>query len=305
MPKKLTTEEIVSKFKQVHGDKYDYSLVVYKGSKTEVEIICPTHGVFRQTPNNHLKPQDCPLCKHRGYKYTKEEYINVATLKHNGKYDYSLVDYNNIESEIQIICPTHGVFSQNAHNHLRGSGCPDCAGRKRKTKEAFERDARKIHGDKYNYSLVEYISNKKEVNIICPKHGVFPQKPNKHLLGEGCPSCKHSKLEEEISVFLKFNNIDFKEQYNRQWLGLQRLDFYLPKYNIAIECQGEQHFIPIEGWGGETTFASIVKRDELKAKKCKENLVRILYYGNKQHQKYDTSLITDKNKLLEEILKSK
>ena len=62
-----------------------------------------------------------------------------------------------------------------------------------KTTEQFIEDAHKVHGDKYDYSKVNYINNKIKVVIICPKHGEFTQTPNKHLLGRGCPKCKNEQ----------------------------------------------------------------------------------------------------------------
>lgn len=110
----------------------------------------------------------------------------------------------------------------------------------------FVRRARVIHGDKYDYSKVVYVNSKTKVCIICKEHGEFWQKTSDHLQGCGCPKCNRSHLEEEIASLLTENNIEYIEQYSDSFLkngkGLQRVDFYLPKYRIAIECQGEQHF---------------------------------------------------------------
>ena len=59
---KLTTEQWIQKANLIHHNKYDYSLVDYVTSKLKVKIICKHHGVFEQTPANHLRPQSCPLC---------------------------------------------------------------------------------------------------------------------------------------------------------------------------------------------------------------------------------------------------
>lgn len=139
------------------------------------------------------------------------------------------------------------MFYMTPSNHLQGQCCPKC---KYETlsanfslgKEEFIEIARQVHGDKYDYSKVEYINNHTDICIICPKHGEFWQRPINHINGNGCPKCKSSHLEVEIRKFLIENNIEFCEQKRFEWLGRQSLDFYLPKHNIAIECQGIQHF---------------------------------------------------------------
>ena len=131
----------------------------------------------------------------------KEEFIEKARLIHGDKYDYSLVDYKNNKTKIEIICPIHGVFFQKPNGHLsRKNGCPKCVG-KNKTTEEFIEKAKLIHGDKYDYSLVDYKNRRTKIKIICPIHGTFEQFPNDHLNGSGCPECsgvKHYTTKEFI-----------------------------------------------------------------------------------------------------------
>ena len=118
----------------------------------------------------------------------------------------------------------------------------------------FIKKYRKIHGDKYDYSKVDYINNHTKVCIICPEHGEFWQVPNNHLNGYGCPKCVMSHMENNISQLLNRNDIKYIPQCTFEWLKYKNnlyLDFYLPDYNIAIECQGEQHFEPVEHFGGK------------------------------------------------------
>ena len=112
--------------------------------------------------------------------------------------------------------------------------------------EEFIKRAREVHGDKYDYSKVEYVNSRTKICIICPKHGEFWQLPTGHLDGYGCPFCNERNLEKETREFLTKQNINFEFQKHFDWLGRQSLDFYLPDYNIAIECQGSQHFEPNE-----------------------------------------------------------
>ena len=127
--------------------------------------------------------------------------------------------------------------------------------------EEFIKKAKEVHGDKYDYSKVEYINAKTKVCIICPIHGEFLQIPKHHLKGCGCPSCNNSHLEKNIKLFLENNNINFEQQKRFKWLGKQSLDFYLPKYNIVIECQGIQHFKEIDFFGGIKSYEYTIKND--------------------------------------------
>ena len=147
------------------------------------------------------------------------------------------------------------------------------------TKEDFIKRAREIHENKYDLSKVKYVNNHTKVCIICPEHGEFWQTVSMHLQGNGCPKCKQSHLEKEIEIFLEKNNIKYVYQKRFDWLGLQSLDFYLPDYNIAIECQGEQHFNEVLFFKN-VTLEKRIKLDERKYDLCKEHNINILYYTN-------------------------
>ena len=129
--KRSSTEQFIRKAILIHGDLYDYSKVDYKHSQSKVIIICPIHGEFNQTPNNHLKGQGCPKCANisTGVRINSstEEFIQKAILIHGeGKYDYSKVDYKHSLSKVIIVCQIHGEFEQSPNNHLNGRGCPKC-----------------------------------------------------------------------------------------------------------------------------------------------------------------------------------
>ena len=122
-------------------------------------------------------------------KMTNSEFIAKARKIHNEKYDYSKVEYINNRTKVCIICPIHGEFWQTPNAHLNGQDCPKCKGKIKLTLEKFIEKAKKVHGDKYDYSKVEYINNHTKVCIICPIHGEFWQTPQHHLKGVGCPKC--------------------------------------------------------------------------------------------------------------------
>jgi superfamily II DNA or RNA helicase len=197
MPKKMTTEEFIAKARKVHGDKYDYSKVEYKGSKEKVCIICPEHGDFWQLPSNHLKCCGCPECG-GNVKMTTSDFIAKARDIHGNKYDYSKVNYVNADTKVCIICPEHGAFLQTPSNHLLGKGCSKCgiennANKKRLSTEDFIRRAIETHGNKYDYSKVEYVDSQTPVCIVCPEHGEFWQVPTIHWNGAQCPKCASEK----------------------------------------------------------------------------------------------------------------
>lgn len=120
-------EGFISDAKRVHGDTFDYSLSSYTSSHVKVKIICKTHGIFEQTPANHLTGFGCGRCAGNVTK-TTEEFIIGSKAFHGEKYDYSLAEYTKAHDKVKIICKLHGVFEQSPDNHLHGKGCPVCAG---------------------------------------------------------------------------------------------------------------------------------------------------------------------------------
>ncbi len=205
------TEKFICKSKKTHGDKYDYSLVDYVNNKTKVKIICPTHGIFEQTPKLHKSGYGCKKCTiDSGVYHTKKKSLNNFIIEskriHGDKYDYSLVDYVNNKTKVKIICPTHGIFEQTPLQHITlKQNCKLCVIDSYKgDRELFIEKSRKTHGDKYDYSLVEYINNKTKVKIICPTHGIFVQRPDNHISGNCCPVC--SLIERRIKMISIIND---------------------------------------------------------------------------------------------------
>lgn len=311
--KKLTKEDVLARCKQIYEDKYDYSKINYKNYDTKIVVICPKHGEFEIRPDHFFNGCGCPKCGHEkgGEKIslTKDEFVDSAKKTHGNKYDYSKVEYINAKTKICIICPEHGEFWQTPDAHMRGANCPKCnivRNYKYSIKEFVEK-SKKIHGDKYDYSKAEYVNYKTPLCIICPEHGEFWQKPRDHFKGCGCPSCDESKLEREVKLFLDKNNIKYEREKRFEWLRYKYplvIDFYLPEYNIAIECQGEQHFKDRKFFENYS-FEKRIEMDNLKFELCKKNGLKMLYYSKKYllpngWDKYD--IITNKEKLLEKIL---
>ena len=118
-------EYFIIRARQIHGDRYDYTLSNYTGAHEKLKIICSEHGEFFQTPSSHLSGKGCGKCS-TSVLYSNEDIIELFIAKHGDKYDYSKIDYQGIKSTITIICPVHGEFKQRASNHLNGRGCQIC-----------------------------------------------------------------------------------------------------------------------------------------------------------------------------------
>jgi hypothetical protein len=128
-------------------------------------------------------------------KLTIQSFMDRSQKVHNNFYDYSLVDYKNTKTKVTIICPKHGEFEQAPGDHMNGRGCKSCQYEKLKSTHAksltqFVEEANEVHEGKYSYKNSIYTNNKIQVKITCPVHGDFQQRPNNHLNGEGCPTCK-------------------------------------------------------------------------------------------------------------------
>ena len=303
-------EGFIQKAKEIHGDKYDYSKVEYINNHTKVCIICPEHGEFWQKPIHHTQGKGCPYCGGTK-KLTTKEFIKRANEIHKEKYDYSKVEYKTTETKVCIICPEHGEFWQTPHAHLAGQNCPKCCGNIKLSTEEFIKRANEIHKEKYDYSKVDYLGADTKVCIICPEHGEFWQTPHNHISGkQGCPECntsKNSKIVQKIETILKEFNIQYIKEKTFDWLKNKShmyLDFFLPDYNVGIECHGLQHFEPVEYFGGKIEYDRRYEMDKLKYKLCSEHDIKIYYFTDIDSE-YFEKLYFNENHLIEDICKQK
>lgn len=223
-------------------------------------------------------------------KLSTEEFIQRAKQKYSSEnYDYSKVEYINSRSKVCIICPKHGEFWKQANSFLKDSGCPSCGLeqvglRRRDTLEDFIKKANKTHGNKYDYSKVVYTLANNKVEIICPIHGSFMQKPGDHIHGRGCPRCNDSKGERIISTYFQDNQINYIPQYkiggkfkSKKFI---KVDFYLPDVNYIVEYNGRQHYMPVNFKNdqslAEHNFILQQKRDQELREYCLENNINLL-----------------------------
>lgn len=373
-----TREQVIKMCKEVHGDKYDYSITEGVQNKLgKIKYICPIHGVREQMFHNHLQGKECSECAKKKcgayHRFTNENFFEKAKKKHNledydwtnfdvdnrdekgrvefcckkhGKYldwpsnfikgygchvcygkskddddvreelsrlhpelDFSKTKYSEHDEKyrIRVMCPKHGEQLINYYNLINGQGCYYCgretiAFKNTITNEELIRRGKEIFGEEYTYEHLDMYNRDEngKITITCPKHGDFKILPTNFFRGVGCPVCAESSLEGEMRRFLGDNNVEFVPYKKFDWLGKQHLDFYLPEYNVAIECQGGQHFKPVDVFGGDDGFAKTVALDMKKKKLCKENGVKIFYYANERYN-FPYKVFMKKERLLEEV----
>lgn len=347
MSKKLTLEKIINRFKERYGDFYDYSKVNYINIDTPIIITCPYHGQFFKTPYNFLKGQECEYClefeamKKKGVKkygtkfdYSKakpfyfgnkvkvpiicsnhgminitfsqhlrkegcgcykcgkekaikkrneryaEKYKEKIIKKYGDKFDLSRLEYKGSKEKVIIICKKCGkIMERSPFTKFR---CSDCSAKeKAKTAEQFITDAKKVHGESYDYSLINYINAKTPVKIICKRcKEQFYQTPNNHLKGKGCSCCKKYKGEEKINIWLKTNNI--AKERNKKFDNLKdknklSYDFFIESKNIAIEYNGIQHYEFTSIYHKNLhDFHKQLHHDWLKRKYARDNEIKIV-----------------------------
>ena len=257
---RLDTDEFIRRAREVHRDKYDYSRVDFKNSKTKVKIICPEHGPFKQNPANHLQGQGCILCgfKNAGQYHKKDTdtFINEARAVHGDRYDYSLTEYKGAREKLTIICPKHGPFEQVAHVHLRGdsgAGCEKCsyeerAENARMTFDEFVKRSKENHNELYDYSVAkkQFVDASTKITIICPKHGAFKQSAINHANGQGCSKCGAERTTEALSKstedFIREARVVHGDKYD-----YSKTEYVNANTNVKIICPEDGEFEQIPG----------------------------------------------------------
>lgn len=225
MAKQITTIDFIEKSNEIHKSKYTYNKTIYVKSIEKVIITCPEHGDFEQTPQMHLRGSGCNKCGAiRGGQTNRKdlrELLEECHSMHNNKYKYNFANYTSVNKKYEIICPKHGSFMQRLSSHLSGVGCKKCA--KTKTTQQFIEDAKLVHNDKFDYSVVEYVNSHIKINIICRQHGIFSMRPHSHLSGNGCPTC----ATETRILILKRNEDIFSKSGYKTIAGNRECTFYI------------------------------------------------------------------------------
>jgi hypothetical protein len=245
----LSQKEFIEKAHEKHGDIYDYSLVKYKNYSSKIEIICKTHGKFIQMAGNHLQGHHCQQCS--SIKYTNETFLQKAREIHGDTYDYSLVDFVNIDTPVSIICKEHGEFKTTGKTHIKGSICKKCVLKKQSedrsfTSEQFIEKARIVHGDKYDYNKTNYVNIRTKIVITCKTHGDFLQKAHSHIYGCGCRKCAKNSYSQVsirwLSFMSKYDGVFIQHAENDGEFSIpntkMKADGYCKETNTIYEFHG-------------------------------------------------------------------
>ena len=305
--RKEISDMMMKKIKEVWKDKdYDLSNAEYIKSDVPIKVICNKHKyAFYPLPSNILnKHTICPKCAIEKntdrQRKTFDTFIKEAREIHGDKYEYDESTYGKkVDDDIRIICPEHGEFWQSPHSHIgQKQGCPFCGKirgglKHRSDAEEVLNKIKELHKhDNYSYEKFSYEEGVNTyIDIYCHKtysngkeHGYFRQMIQNHIAGQGCPRCRSSHLERLIKNALmdkEFGKIDEWKRF--EWLGKLSLDFYLSEYNIAIECQGSQHYLKDHFM---KDLEVVQERDLRKKKLCKEHGLTLLYFTEPNLMKY-------------------
>ena len=312
-------EQFITNAIKIHGDRYDYSKSIYTGCENKLIIICKEHGEFEQQPNNHLYGKGCPSCGRYNFINSRrsnlDEFLQKAVEMHKNLYDYSKVEYVNADTKVEIICKEHGIFYQTPSGHLQGKGCYNCKGKKitekkTSTQEEFIEKSKKIHGEKYDYSITEYINSKSNVNITCKEHGIFIIRANAHInSNQGCAKCQikkqYSKKSINWLIFMsKYYNVNIKHGDNDGEFKIPntryRADGYCLETNTIYEFNGTI-------WHGDPRFCDKnetshfgVKYGELYEKTIKkEEIIKDMGFNLITIWEYDWDKINKSIKILQ------
>lgn len=222
-------------------------------------------------------------------KLTQNDFIQRIENKFGkDKFNYSLLEYKDAHSNVKLICNNCGNIENKPPTvWYKGFGCLKCQTRrpnpKQIIKEQFIDRANKIHNFKYDYSNIVFTNIYDEVEIICPNHGSFFQKPSIHMYAKSnCPECNIYKGEEKVGIWLNTNNINYIYQHKVKINNSYHYyDFYLPECNIMIEYNGLQHYKPIKFFGGQKGFNYLQSRDKIKEQYCLDNNIKLLVISYK------------------------
>lgn len=200
MGRKISKDEWIARFKDIHGDSYSYENFVSMGGQIASEAFCKAHGTFSIVPVVHAKGAGCPQCRKAKARLETEKKI-LADIK--SLYGDSIkVIKLNAKGKSVFEC-IHGQFEAHLSNlrKAKGTGCPRCVGGKkikRISSEILERFT-KAHGDLYDYSLVNYVNSSTKVTIICRDHGPWETLPGNHWSSRsGCPRCFGESRSEKL-----------------------------------------------------------------------------------------------------------
>lgn len=228
--------------KEVHGDKYDYSSLVYIGASKKAKIICPEHGEFEQNISDHLRGFGCPRCSMGdGYRPTyvtksKDDFISDLLLKNsqykNGEIEL-LTEYT--DSRVKILVKDKYGVCEMLPKSLLGNSKTSIFSAVDKT-SYFINKVNEVNKCRYTYDKTIYNGTEFDVTITCPIHGDFYKKAGTHLLGKGCPHCGKNKRGWNRSNWARAAEGELGTLY-----VLKCFNEYEEFLKVGITCKGIKH----------------------------------------------------------------
>ncbi len=192
-----------------------------------------------------LREHTREIGEQRGKKIGQQDFIDRSEKIHDGKYDYSKVNYTGRHNDVIIICPIHGEFLQKPAKHLSGAECRKCSGNYVPNTEEYIEKAKEVHQDedgnpKYDYSKTEYKNSRTKLIVICPKHGSFEVEANHHIQGSGCSKCadeKHSKeMSKDNTWFIEKAREIHQDEIGNPKYDYSKTDFKNTRGKVSITC---------------------------------------------------------------------
>ena len=293
---KMSNDEYIAKLKEVHGDRYDLSLVDFKGSRYPVKAICKDHGEFEMRADHFMKGGNCPRCSRiitgQKTKSDKEEFQERVKKLYGDAYDTSESIYLGSGLPITVRCLEHGYFDTIPARLLSGTGCYKCGREKSRlalftTKEEkfekFVKKGRRVHGDKYTYYLEDHVDSQTKTRIKCNNcNRFFQQAPSRHCRGDGCPYCNESTGEKRLAKIFDKLEVSYQREYKIANTNTRyEYDFFLPEHGILIEFHGRQHFEPVEIFGGQKALEDTQRRDKAKVELAKAHKIPLVEFTHK------------------------
>ena len=317
---RINIEKVFKELKEKYDDDLHTVVSYYmdkeKNFKYYININCKIHGDFTIRLDHLLERKGgiCKKCdmffKTKTRKLANEAIkLETSNITMNDRYtfiwkaiqkygyyanDYREVNYIDTNSHVYVYCNTHKEkFKVKPIKHIHnGQTCGLCTNsyRYKDTEDWIKRNVSEEILNKYDFSKAVYVNKETPMELICPIHGSFWRFPSAIKSGNiNCTKCNKTILEDKIFDFLKKENIDFIYQCKNadlNWLNRFSLDFFLKDYNIAIECQGRQHFESVQAFGGEEEFNKILDRDKRKKALCKEHNIQLIYFLDEKFLKF-------------------
>lgn len=275
----LTIDQIRIKVEDIFNYKYYIPDQEIRGVKYKISVFCKKcDDNFNVRLNGLLSGHGCKNCKYDNLRLDIGEVITKSKQIHFDKFYIPLQEVMNGDTRIKIFCKACSeYFYSSVSNHLQGYGCKKCSIKNRRYNlEEIRKISNDMNGDRY---IIEEISYPK-IKIFCKKcHNYFNQNIKDHVGGCGCPRCNFSRGEIEVEMWLEKNNIEYIIQKRfkdcRDKLPLP-FDFYLPKLDICIEYDGEQHSKIKSIWGGADGYRILKMHDQIKTNYCFENNIELI-----------------------------